>query len=235
MEPTRILVCEDDPDIARILESYLSGYGYDVSVVGGQADAEARLAEWTPDLILLDIMLPESNEAGWELLSKIRSESTVPVIMITALSRLDDRVRGLSEGADDFISKPFDLVEVKARIEAVLRRTHPGLREIGLEIDDERKEVRVRGQLVSLSPKEYGLLKLLASVPGRVFSSDEILEELWLKEKERDANGQEPQKVYANGQDVQKFVYLLRKRIEKDPKDPKIVLTVRGFGYRLAT
>ena len=233
MEPTRILVCEDDPDIARILESYLSGYGYDVSVVGGQVDAEARLAEWTPHLILLDIMLPESNEAGWELLSKIRSESSVPVIMITALSRLDDRVRGLSEGADDFISKPFDLVEVKARIEAVLRRTHPGLREIGLEIDDERKEVRVRGQLVSLSPKEYGLLKLLASVPGRVFSSDEILDELWMKERE--VNGQEAQKVYANGQDVQKFVYLLRKRIEQDPKDPKIVLTVRGFGYRLAT
>lgn len=233
MEPTRILVCEDDPDIARILESYLSGHGYSVSVVGGQAAAEARLAEWTPHLILLDIMLPESNEAGWELLSKIRSESTVPVIMITALSRLDDRVRGLSEGADDFISKPFDLVEVKARIEAVLRRTHPGLREIGLEIDDERKEVRVRGQLVSLSPKEYGLLKLLASVPGRVFSSDEILEELWIKERE--ASRPEGQKVYANGQDVQKFVYLLRKRIEEDPKNPKIVLTVRGFGYRLAT
>lgn len=222
MEPTRILVCEDDLDISRILETYLVGQGYEVSVAENQTVAEKKLAGWNPHMILLDIRLPESPTAGWDLLAKIREQGSTSVIMITAFGRLDDRVRGLSEGADDFISKPFDLGEVGARVAAVLRRTRPGVPELGLVIDDDRKEVHVGGRRVPLSPKEYGLLKLLASDPGRVFSSDEILAELW---------GDSP---YATVQDVQKFIYLLRKKIETDAKDPKIVLTARGFGYRLA-
>lgn len=131
-------------------------------------------------------------------------------------------MRGLSHGADDYIPKPFHLDEVRARIEAVLRRSRPSLTAAGIWIDDARKEVRVRGKALPLSPKEYGLLKLLASAPGRVFSTEEILAHLW------------PASPYSSAQDVQKYAYLLRKKLEEDPAHPKLLLTVRGFGYRLA-
>jgi DNA-binding response OmpR family regulator len=222
MGSANILICEDEARIAGLLEEALSDEGYRVRVVANRTDARDLLAQWTPDLILLDVILPESKDAGWELLAEIRSRSSVPVIMVTALSRADDRVRGLREGADDFISKPFHLEEVLARVEAVLRRTQPGIGTLDLAIDDIRKEVRLKERTVSLSPKEYKLLKLLASSPGRVFTTDEILTELW------------PESPYATGQDVQKYVYLLRRKLERDPKNPELVLTSRGFGYRLA-
>ena len=222
MASANILVCEDEERIAALLEEALRDEGYRVRVVGSKTDAEELLAKWTPDLILLDVILPESKMAGWELLSEIRKRSSVPIIMVTALSRADDRVRGLREGADDFVSKPFHLEEIMARIEAVLRRTQPGIGALDLIIDDVRKEVRLEDRTVSLSPKEYRLLKLLASSPGRVFTTGEILTELW------------PESPYATGQDVQKYIYLLRRKIERDPKDPQLVLTSRGFGYRLA-
>jgi DNA-binding response OmpR family regulator len=222
MGSANILVCEDEARIAALLEEALREDGYRVRVVASKADAKQLLAKWTPDLILLDVILPESKTAGWELLAEIRKRSSVPIIMVTALSRADDRVRGLREGADDFISKPFHLEEVLARIEAVLRRTQPGIGALDLIIDDVRKEVRLEDRTVSLSPKEYRLLKLLASSPGRVFPTQEILTELW------------PGSPYATGQDVQKYVYLLRRKIERDPKNPRLVLTSRGFGYRLA-
>jgi DNA-binding response OmpR family regulator len=222
MGSANILICEDEVRIASLLEEALLEEGYRVRVVASQTDAQELLGHWTPDLILLDVILPESKDAGWELLAEIRRRSSVPVIMVTALSRADDRVRGLREGADDFISKPFHLEEVLARIEAVLRRTQPGIGVLDLTIDDIRKEVRLKERTVTLSPKEYKLLKLLASSPGRVFTTDEILTELW------------PESPYATGQDVQKYVYLLRRKLESDPKNPELVLTSRGFGYRLA-
>ncbi len=222
MGSANILVCEDEGHIAALLEEALREEGYRVRVVASKTEAEEFLSKWTPDLILLDVILPESKTAGWELLAEVRKKSSVPIIMVTALSRTDDRVRGLREGADDFISKPFHLEEVLARVEAVLRRTQPGIGALDLIIDDVRKEVRLEDRTVSLSPKEYRLLKLLASSPGRVFPTQEILAELW------------PGSAYATGQDVQKYVYLLRRKIERDPKKPRLVLTSRGFGYRLA-
>ncbi len=219
-----ILVCENDPRTVALLDGALREDGYRVRVVASRADAEELLAKWTPDLILLDVILLESKTAGWELLAEIRRRSSVPIIMVTELSRADDRVRGLREGADDFVSvyEPFPIEEVLARIEAVLRRTQPGIGALDLIIDDVRKEVRLEDRTVSLSPKEYRLLKLLASSPGRVFPAREILAELW------------PGSPYATRQDVQKYVYLLRRKIERDPKNPRLVLTSRGFGYRLA-
>jgi DNA-binding response OmpR family regulator len=217
-----ILICEDEARIAALLQEALQAAGYRVRVVASKTGAEELLAKWTPDLILLDVILPESKTAGWELLAEIRRRSSVPIIMVTALSRADDRVRGLREGADDFISKPFHLEEVLARVEAVLRRTQPGIGALNLVIDDVRKEVRLADRTVSLSPKEYRLLKLLASSPGRVFTTREILMELW------------PGSPYATGQDVQKYVYLLRRKLERDSKNPRLVITSRGFGYRLA-
>lgn len=218
----RILVCEDEPDIAEILRRFLSAQGFDVIAESTGEGALERLAEGEPDLVLLDVMLPDMD--GWQVLAEIRRTSECPVIMLTALGRVEDRVRGLSHGADDYICKPFDLDEVRARIDAVLRRSKVSPRAPEIEIDDLRKEVRVKGRPVFLSPKEYALLSLLASEPGRVFSTEEILERVWPKEKN----------PYAGPQDVQKYASFLRKKLEEDPAHPQLLLTVRGFGYRLA-
>lgn len=227
MRAASILICEDDARIVDLLDDALRTNGYRVKIARTMDEAKSMLATWVPDLILLDIILPESNEAGFELLRFIRKRSSVPVILVSALSRADDRVRGLRAGADDFISKPFNLEEVLARVEAVLRRTQPEITGLKLTIDDLRKQVCIAGRTISLSPKEYKLLKLLASSPGRVFTMKEILNELWPKTPE--ATG----KNYADAQDVQKYVYLLRKKVEIDPETPELVITVRGFGYRL--
>ena len=229
MRSASIFVCEDDVRIVGLLEEALRSSGYQVQSAGTMEDAKSALEKWVPDLILLDIILPESNDAGWHLLKWIRDRGSIPVILVSALSRADDRVRGLRSGADDFISKPFHLEEVLARIEAILRRVQPDtdISELRLKIDDLRKQVSIQGRTISLSPKEYQLLKLLASSPGRVFTSDEILLELWPETVEPD------ERTYADGQDVQKYVYLLRKKLEIDPKDPEFIVTVRGFGYRL--
>lgn len=229
MRSASILVCEDDTRIVKLLHESLRAHGYRVKTASTMEEARSTLLKWDPDLVLLDILLPESNEAGWSLLKWIRERGGTPVILVSALSRADDRIRGLRAGADDFISKPFHLDEVVARVEAVLRRCQPDTAMSGLEvkIDDLRKQVSIHGRTITLSPKEYQLLKLLASSPGRVFTPDDILLELWPKRDVPD------EKNYADVQDVQKYVYLLRKKLEIDPKDPKLVLTVRGFGYRL--
>ena len=229
MRSANIFVCEDDARIVGLLQEALRASGYRVKTAGTMEEAKSLLEKWDPDLILLDIILPESNEAGWDLLKWIRDKGSVPVILVSALSRADDRVRGLRAGADDFISKPFHLEEVLARVEAVLRRSQPDTAMSGLKlkIDDLRKQVSIQGRTISLSPKEYKLLKLLASSPGRVFTSEDILSELWQKTEESEG------RIYADGQDVQKYVYLLRKKLEIDPKEPELVVTVRGFGYRL--
>jgi len=215
----RILICEDDPDIAEILDSYLRGRGYETKVIVRGDEAVSMFRSINPDLVLLDILLPELD--GWEVLAQLRELSDVPIILITALGRVDDKIRGLSGGADDFITKPFVLREVEARIEAILRRNRPQIGRLGLAIDDARKSVTVHGEEIQLSPKEYLLLTLLTSEAGRVFSNEEIRHRLW------------PSDHYASEQDVQKYVYLLRKKLEADPSAPKILLTVRGFGYRV--
>jgi DNA-binding response OmpR family regulator len=215
----RILVCEDEPDMVEILREFLVSQGYEVAVSTSGPECLRQCIDCDPELVLLDIMLPGKD--GWEVLQEIRQQTDRPVILLTALGRVDDKVKGLSQGADDYIQKPFSLEELKARIEAVLRRYRPQLGKVGLAIDETRKTVELGGQSVLLSPKEYALLKLLASKPGEVFSPQEILSHLW------------PKNAYASVQDVQKYVYLLRRKIEEAPSDPQIVLTVRGFGYRL--
>ncbi len=217
----RLLICEDEPDIIEILTSSLIAEGYTVESAPSGEELIRMFDEAPPDLVLLDVKLP--GMSGWEVLDWIRARGDCPVIMVTAYGRVVDKVRGLSRGADDYIAKPFKLAEVKARIEAVLRRSFPARDGQLVEIDDARKVVILRGKELTLSPKEYALISLLASEPGRVFSREEILSRLW------------PDSRYATSQDVQKYVYLLRKKIEHDPSHPKLVLTVRGFGYRLAS
>jgi DNA-binding response OmpR family regulator len=223
MGPIRILVCDEDQDTVRHLMESFRSMGHEVLAVDRLRKARALLEDWRPDLVILDVLLGAADGAGWTLLDHARSAPGGPaVLVVTKLHRVDDRIRALRSGADDCVQKPFHPEELLARMEAVLRRTRPAA-DGGLIIDDERKEVRFADRVVSLSPKEYELLCLLNSARGRVFSSDEILKALW----RRPAS-------YATRQDVQKYVYLLRKKLEPDPKRPGLVLTVRGFGYRLA-
>lgn len=218
----RILIAEDDPNSLHLLKKYLESKGHQViGALNGQ-EALEKCAEQKPEVLLLDVMMPKLD--GWAVLQKLReSGAKTPVIMVTAKDSTDDKVRGFSTGADDYITKPFDLREVEARLEAVMRRVSqsPYIQLGSLQIDDERKEVRLQGQTIELSPKEYDLLKLLASRPGKVFSHREIIEAIW------------QDNPYASSEDVKKYIYLLRNKIEKDVEDPKIILTVRGFGYKL--
>jgi DNA-binding response OmpR family regulator len=218
----RILIAEDDPGSRELLRRFLESQGYEVIATANGAEALERFATDGADLLLLDVMMPGLD--GWAVLEEVRRRSDVPVIMVTVKDSTEDKVKGFQLGADDYITKPFDLRELEARIEAVMRRIAPGPRiELGeLLIDDERKEVRVRGEPVELSPKEYDLLRLLASRPGKVFSHQEILAKIWAGSS------------FASSEDVKKYIYLLRNKIEENPEEPKLILTVRGFGYKLA-
>jgi len=221
----KILVVEDDANSRQLLTKFLTAKQYEVVEAEDGAAGLKQFDQLQPDMVLLDVMMPKLD--GWAVLERIREKSDVPVIMLTAKDTTEDKVRGLSSGVDDYITKPFDLLEVVARVEAVSRRYQGEPNKVitvkDLDIDDEQKRVSVRGKPVDLSPKEYDLLKLLASRPGKVYSHQEVLDVIW-----SDSH-------FASSEDVKKYIYLLRNKIEKDAENPEIVLTVRGFGYKLAT
>ncbi len=220
----KILVVEDDVRSRDLLVKYLGAKGHEITAAEDGSRALTAVVAVQPDLVLLDVNLPDLD--GWGVLDAVRKFSQVPVIMVTVQDAAQDKVAGLDLGADDYITKPFDLRELDARIQAVMRRYHvtspPVIRTAEVVLDDERKEVIVRGQQVVLSPKEFELLRLLASKPGKVFSTEEIMAVVW---PDRDA---------ASPEDVKKYVHMLRNKIERDPADPKIIVTARGFGYRFA-
>ncbi len=220
----RLLIVEDEADARELLKVYFEAKGYDVISAGDGVEALERFKSATPDVVLLDIMLPRLD--GWSVLEAIRARSRVPVIFLTARDSSDDVIKGLSLGGDDYLTKPFEPRELEARIQAVLRRTQEGVNkgelQMGaLRIDDRAKLVTLKGQEVPLSPKEYELLKLLAAEPGRVFSDEEIITRLW------------PQGSHATSNDVKQYIHLLRSKLEEDPQHPRRVQTVKGFGYRI--
>ncbi len=222
----RILVVDDEERIVRFIRLNLEHDGFQVLEAFKGAQAIDRLRTGLPDLILLDVMLPDID--GFEVLRMIREISTVPVIMLTAKGEEDDRIHGLELGADDYISKPFSPRELVSRVRAVLRRTEAatgtihGLIEVDdrLKIDFDRHEVWLEGKLVNLRPTEYRLLYHLVQNAGWVVSHDQILTNVWGYEY-RD------QPHY-----VRLYINYLRKKLEKDPANPKYILTERGTGYR---
>jgi DNA-binding response OmpR family regulator len=218
----RILIADDDADSREILKTYFEAKGHQVLLAVDGMEAIKRFTDEKPDLVLLDIMMPKLD--GWEVLHYIRAAGRTPVLMITAKDATDDIVKALASGADDYIVKPLKLREVEARVLAVMRRIQPPAQwRVGdLEINDAEKRVRLGEKEIALSPKEYELLKLLASQPGRVFSDEEIIRHVW------------PEGGLASATDVKRYIYLLRHKIEADPKNPRLVLTVPGFGYKLA-
>lgn len=222
----RILVVDDEERMVRFIRLNLEHDGFQVVEAYNGAQAMEKMRTALPDLILLDVMLPDID--GFEVLRMIREISTVPVIMLTAKGEEEDRVRGLEGGADDYITKPFSPRELVSRVRAVLRRTEmTGISTHGvIEVDDRlkidfgRREVWVDGKLVQLRPTEYRLLYHLVKNAGWVITHDQILTKVWGYEY-RD----EPHYVRL-------YINYLRKKLEKDPANPKYILTERGIGYR---
>jgi DNA-binding response OmpR family regulator len=218
-----LLIADDEPDTLELLVAHFRAKGYEVAAARDGESAVRQFRLHKPDLVLLDVRMPQLN--GWGVLEQVRRSANVPVILISALDSAEDAVKGFGLGADDYIRKPFDLRELDARVQAVMRRR--GLPEEGsvvragpVEIDDDAKTVRLEGRIISLSPREYGLLKLLAETPGRVFSHQEIIERVWPPENRADTS------------DVKQYVHLLRSKVEHNPGRPALVKTVKGFGYK---
>ncbi len=219
----KVLLVEDEADTRHLLNTYFSAQHHEVVETDNGLDAVRLFYESRPDLILLDVRMPKLD--GWQVLEQIRKNSNIPILMITALDSGEDAVKGLKLGADDYLRKPFDLSELEARIRNVIRRAEtPGRADLlqagGVSMDDRSKEVMVDGRQVSLSPREYDLLKLLISDPDRVHSPEEIIQSVW------------PNKSNADATDVKQYIHLLRNKIETSQSDHRLIQTVKGFGYR---
>ena len=218
----KILVVDDDPAINEMLTIVLEAEGFQTSSVTDGAEAVQTFRSFGPDLILLDLMLPGMN--GIDICREIRKESAVPIVMLTAKTDTVDVVLGLESGADDYITKPFKPKELVARIRARLRRTDEtpaDVLEVGdLTVDVPQHTVTRGNQEIQLTPLEFDLLVEMARKPNQVHSREELLESVW---------------GYRNASDtrlVNVHVQRLRAKIEHDPEDPQIVLTVRGVGYK---
>jgi DNA-binding response OmpR family regulator len=234
MAGERILVVDDEPKIARIVAAYLEKDGYRVQVVGDGRAALSNAQNDLPDLVVLDLMLPEIS--GWDVCRTLRREpatTTVPIIMLTARDEVADRIVGLELGADDYLVKPFDPKELVARVHAVLRRasqvrqpvtmaSSPRLIQHGdLAIDLDRHEVRRAGQILDLTRTEFDILATLAAQPGRVFSRLQLLDAV-----QGDAfEGYE--------RTIDSHIKNLRRKLEPEPRRPRYLLTVFGVGYKL--
>lgn len=223
MENIKVLIVDDEPNIRDLLSTSLRFAGFSTHAVGNGADAVLAAEKADPDIILLDVMLPDMN--GFSVTKKIRSMGiTAPVLFLTARDETEDKVTGLTVGGDDYMTKPFSLDEIVARINAILRRTkqaaqEDAILEVGeIRINQDAHEVFVNGELVDLSPTEYKLLRFLMSNANRVLSKDQILDHVW----EYDFGGEQGI--------VESYVSYLRKKLDPLTSGP-VIQTKRGIGY----
>jgi len=228
MDSKKILIIEDEKSISDIIKFNLAKEGFVVDTAYDGAEGLEKALNGSPDLILLDVMLPKMD--GFSVCKKIREKSVVPVIMLTAKEEEVDKVLGLELGADDYITKPFGMRELLARIKANIRRadiimgegqeTAENVREFGnLTIDLNRYEIRKNGLALELTLREFELLKYLAERENKVFSREQLLEEVWGYE------------YYGDIRTVDVTVRRLREKLEDDPGNPKYIMTKRGIGY----
>jgi two-component system KDP operon response regulator KdpE len=222
----RILVVDDEARMRRFMRMNLDLEGYDVSEAGDGIVALSKVRDELPDLVLLDVMMPDLD--GFETLERIRQVSPVPVIMLTVKGDEEDRIRGLDLGADDYVTKPFSPRELSSRIRAVLRRVEPPKTQSAeplsidqdLAIDFPHREVIARGERIKLRPTEYRLLLHLVENAGWIVPQETLLAKVW-----------GPEYVDDN-QLLRLYITYLRKKIEPDPGNPRYILTERGVGYR---
>jgi two-component system, OmpR family, response regulator len=220
--PARVLVVDDEPNIRALLSQTLRLVSFEVRTAETGAEAVSAAREFRPDIVVLDVMLADFD--GFEVARRLGE--SVPVLFLTARDRVEDRVQGLTLGADDYVAKPFSLEEVVLRIRAILRRSRTGpaddvLRYADLELDAQAHEVRRAGVPVDLSPTEFNLLEYLLTNAGRVVSKAQILDSVWRYDFDGDSSI------------VESYVYYLRKKI--DTYEPQLIHTVRGVGYTLRT
>lgn len=224
MSNEKILIVDDDKNICELLRLYLNKEGYTSIIANNGEDACAAYEKEMPNLVLLDVMMPKMD--GWEVCRRIRAQGTTPIIMLTAKGETFDKVLGLELGADDYVVKPFDSKEVVARIKAVLRRCTTGTQSQegvisynNLSVDLTRYELKVNGQAVDAPPKELELLYYLASHPNRVFTRDQLLDEVWGFE------------YYGDSRTIDVHVKRLREKLE-GASEEWVLKTVWGVGYK---
>ena len=223
----RLLVVDDEPNILELLATSLRFAGFEVATATNGREALTEARRLRPDLVVLDVMMPDMD--GFSVVRRMRGEgTTAPVLFLTARDATDDKVTGLTVGGDDYVTKPFSLEEIVARIRAVLRRTSgkpgAGVEQVRLtfadiELDDDTHEVWKAGQLVALSPTEFKLLRYFMQNPGRVLSKAQILDHVWHYDFGGEANV------------VESYVSYLRRKV--DTTDPRLLQTLRGVGYVL--
>ncbi len=226
MNTLKIMLVEDEPSIAEVVTLYLKRAGYQVMAFDDGAAALEQLKQKMPDLLILDLMVP--NVDGYEITRWLRDRSDVPIIMLTARRSEADRIAGLEMGADDYVVKPFSPQELVSRVRAVFRRTHRGGEEQeeqtidfgDLRIDPQTRLVHLQEKEISLTSKEYELLWHLANHPRQVFSRDQLLERIWGISD------------YIDPGTVTVHIRRLREKIEPDPSNPRHLLTVWGVGYK---
>ncbi|CAI9390252.1 MULTISPECIES: response regulator transcription factor [Bacillaceae] len=224
---TKILVVDDEKVILEVLEAYFEKEGWEVLFASNGIDALKKVKEQSPDLIILDLMLPDIS--GEEICRLVRKDSNVPIIMLTAKSAEDDLINGIVIGADDYVTKPFSPREVVVRVKALLRRTQQMVNDNQmsfnhhkLKIDHVKKEVRLNDEILALTPNEYRILITMASYPGRVYSRADLLEKL------------QEDGAYFEGyeRNIDTHIKNLRKKMETDTRHPEFIITVFGMGYK---
>jgi two-component system, OmpR family, response regulator RegX3 len=225
---THILVVEDEEALADTIRYGLEREGYEVSIATDGRAALERFRADRPVLVILDLMLPELS--GLDVCRAIRAESDVPIVIVTAKDAEADKVSGLEIGADDYVTKPFSVRELVSRVRAHLRRVEMGgggsaggggaLQGGPVELDADRHEVRVRGELVPLPPKEFALLEILVRLKGRLLTRDHLIAEVWGAD------------YFGDTKTLDVHMKRLRQKVEEDPHQPAHLLTVRGLGYR---
>lgn len=221
----RILAVDDDRDILKVLKANLELHDYEVDTADNWTKAQEIISIRQPDLIILDIMLPDGD--GIEICRHLRKEfPKIPIIMLTAKDKVSDKVVGLESGADDYVVKPFETLELLARIKACLRRASPPVTHekvvIGnIKVDYKKRQVKISGREVELTPKEYELLCFFINNRGEALSRETIRRTLW-----------KDSQIYSWSRVIDVHIQHLRQKIEKDPSEPKYLLTVPGAGYR---
>jgi len=225
MAEAKILVVDDDPAIRNLIYRFLAKQDYEMEAAEDGKKALELFDSFTPDLVILDVNLPDTN--GYELCKEMQSRTGVFVLMLTGRTDESDKIRGFNEGADDYLTKPFSLLELEVRVGAILKRQRPVtapeqqcLVFNSLAIDPVRREVMLREELVPLTALEFDLLHFLASHPGRVWRRSELIQKVW------DYDYVGDQRV------VDVHVGQIRKKIEKDTNEPALIQTVRGVGYK---